>query len=178
MATSTTNPRNKEEHTHGGPTGMGAKNKSNEGVLDKASDMASTAMEKVKDAGSTVADKARDFASSAASKAGDVASNLGQKASDVASTLGHRADDATSAVSGGMKNLAGTIRENLPNSGVLGSASSTLADTLDSGSRYLQEEGLKGISEDLTNLIRRNPIPALLVGVGIGYLLARSTSRS
>jgi len=172
MATPTTNLRNKEEHnnpTHGGPSGMGAKNKPHEatGVMDKAGDMASAAMDKVKDAGSNVADKARDMASSVASKAGDVAS-----------TISHKADDATSAVSGGIKNLAGTIRENLPHTGMLGSASGTIADTLESSSRYLQEEGLQGISEDLTNLIRRNPIPAMLVGVGIGYLLARSTSRS
>jgi len=181
MATPTTNLRNKDEHnnpTHGGPTGMGAKKHEATGVMDKASDMASAAMEKVKDAGSSAADKARDFASTAADKARDAASTAADKARDVASTLGHKADDATSAVSGGMKNLAGTIRENLPHSGVLGSASSTLADTLDSSSRYLQEEGLKGMSEDLTNLIRRNPIPALFVGIGIGYLLARSTSRS
>ena len=29
-----------------------------------------------------------------------------------------------------------------------------------------------------TGIIRRNPIPALLVGVGLGFLIARSTSRS
>jgi hypothetical protein len=34
------------------------------------------------------------------------------------------------------------------------------------------------MGEDLTNLIRRNPLPAVLVGIGIGYLLARATSRS
>jgi hypothetical protein len=29
---------------------------------------------------------------------------------------------------------------------------------------------------DLTNLIKRNPIPSLLIGVGLGFLLARITS--
>ena len=43
--------------------------------------------------------------------------------------------------------------------------------------RYLQEEGLKGIAEDVTNLIRRNPIPALLAGVGVGFLIGRITTR-
>jgi len=159
---------------------MGAKNKSNEGtgVMDKAGDMATAAMDKVKDAGSSVAEKARDMASTATSRASDMAANVSQRASDMASNFSGKTEDATAAVSSGMKNLAGTIRENVPTGGMLGSAGSTLADTLDSGSRYLQEEGLRGISEDLTNLIRRNPIPAMLVGVGIGYLLARSTSRS
>ena len=31
------------------------------------------------------------------------------------------------------------------------------------------------MADDLTTLIKNNPIPALLVGVGIGFLLARIT---
>jgi ElaB/YqjD/DUF883 family membrane-anchored ribosome-binding protein len=30
---------------------------------------------------------------------------------------------------------------------------------------------------DFTNLIRRNPIPALLIGVAFGFLVARATTR-
>jgi hypothetical protein len=136
--------------------------------------------------GATVADKAKDLASSAAHSAGEMASNVGQRAKDaasnvahraedVASNVGHKAEDATAAVGSGMQSLAGTIREKLPHEGMLGSASSAVASGLESGGRYLKEEGLSGITEDLTNLIRRNPIPALLVGIGIGFLLARST---
>jgi hypothetical protein len=29
---------------------------------------------------------------------------------------------------------------------------------------------------DLTNMIKNNPIPSILIGVGIGFLLARLTS--
>jgi hypothetical protein len=35
--------------------------------------------------------------------------------------------------------------------------------------------------DDMTNLVRRNPIPALLLGLGVGFLIGRvlsSTSRS
>jgi hypothetical protein len=55
-----------------------------------------------------------------------------------------------------------------------------VADTLEGGGRYLQEHGLSGIGEDLTNLVRRNPVPAVLLGIGLGlglgYLIARVTS--
>ena len=35
------------------------------------------------------------------------------------------------------------------------------------------------IANDVTNLIKRNPIPALFVGIGVGFLLARAcTPRS
>ena len=76
------------------------------------------------------------------------------------------------------EHLAGTVREKLPHEGMVGTASGYVADALESGGRYLQQEGFSGMADDLTNLIRRNPIPALLFGIGLGYLLARSTSRS
>ncbi len=133
-------------------------------VADKAKDMASQATEKVK-----------DFASSAADKARDVASNVSRTASNVASNVGQKAESATSSVGSGMQSLAGTIRENAPQGGMLGSASSTVADSLERGGRYLQEEGLSGIGEDLTRWVKNNPMPAFLIGIGLGYLLARAT---
>jgi ElaB/YqjD/DUF883 family membrane-anchored ribosome-binding protein len=33
------------------------------------------------------------------------------------------------------------------------------------------------MAEDLTELIRRNPVPAMVVGVGIGFLLAQLLRR-
>jgi hypothetical protein len=36
----------------------------------------------------------------------------------------------------------------------------------------------KGFGEDVTGMIRRYPVAALLVGVGIGMCLARMTSKS
>jgi len=166
----TTNPlKNKDENKPGsmGQFGTDLKHKAQDtgtAVLDKTKDLASSFGDNAKDAASSIGDKAKDAASSVAQKAEDIASNVGQKA-----------EDATTAVGDSMKNLAGTIRENAPHGGFVGSASSTVADTLESGGRYLQEEGLKGIGEDLTNLIKRNPIPALLVGIGLGYMIARAT---
>jgi hypothetical protein len=77
-----------------------------------------------------------------------------------------------------MQSLAGTLREKMPHEGMMGTAGSAVADTLERGGRYLQEEGLSGMAEDLTALIRRNPIPAMLIAFGVGFLIARSTTRS
>jgi len=125
-----------------------------------------------------VADKARDVASNVVDRAKDMASTATDTARDWASTAGKSAEGALGSVATGMSSLAGTVRENLPHEGVIGNASEYVADALETGGRYLQQEGFSGMAEDLTAMIRRNPIPALLVGVGIGYLLARSTSRS
>jgi phage-related protein len=143
--------------------------------------------EDAKNLGTDIKKDAKDLSQQAMDQARDVASNVGEKAREavagaqhmagnVASNLGHKAEDATSAVGGGMKNLAGQVRDHGPREGMLGSATSAVADTLERGGKYLQEEGLSGIGEDLTALIRRNPIPALLVGIGVGFLLARATS--
>jgi hypothetical protein len=107
-----------------------------------------------------------------------LASNAADTAKDWASTAGNKAESALEGVGSGMSSLAGTVREKLPHEGMMGTASGYVADALESGGRYLQEEGFSGMADDLTNMIRRNPIPALLVGIGLGYLLARSTSRS
>jgi ElaB/YqjD/DUF883 family membrane-anchored ribosome-binding protein len=107
-------------------------------------------------------------------KAKDVASSAAQTARDVAHTAGQKAESAVEKVGSGMESLAGTIREHAPDSGMLGTASEKVARGLERGGRYLQEEGLSGMGEDLTNLIRRNPIPALLIGLGLGFLLGRA----
>jgi hypothetical protein len=56
-------------------------------------------------------------------------------------------------------------------------AASSVAGALETGGRYLQEHDLSDVSNDLVNLIRHNPIPAVLISMGIGYLLARALRR-
>jgi hypothetical protein len=129
--------------------------------------MATEVKQQAKEAASGLADKARDAAATAAHTAGNVASAIGERASD-----------ATSSVGSGMKSLAGTIREKAPHSGMMGTAASSVADALETSGRYLQQHGLGDMCADVANLIRRNPFPAVFVGIGIGYLFARATSRS
>ncbi|HAP40263.1 MAG TPA: hypothetical protein DCQ94_10975 [Nitrospira sp.] len=38
----------------------------------------------------------------------------------------------------------------------------------------IRQEGVGGVVEDLETLIRRYPMPALLLGLGCGYLLSRA----
>ncbi len=77
-----------------------------------------------------------------------------------------------------MKSLADTLRDKAPQGGVMGGVAGSMANCLESTGQYLQEEGISGMASDLTNLVRRNPVPAMLVGVGIGFILARVTSRA
>jgi hypothetical protein len=72
-----------------------------------------------------------------------------------------------------MRNLADTLRHNAPHEGMMGSAASSFADTLERGSNYLEQEGMEGMLEDLSTLVRRHPLPAVLIGFGAGFLVAQ-----
>jgi len=142
---------------------------------EKAKDYAAAGAEKAKDLAQTGYDKAKDFAATGAEKVRDAASAGIEKAKDFAQSAGNMAENATSSMGSGMESLAGSIRQNAPNEGFTGSAASAVADSLEKGGRYLREEGLSGMADDLTNTIRRNPLPSILVAVAVGFLLARAT---
>jgi len=99
-----------------------------------------------------------------------------ESAKDMGRTVAEKADQAAGTVGSGLKTAADKIRENAPDSGYLGSAARTVSDTLASGGRYLEREQLSGMFEDVTNVIRNNPVPTLLIAVGVGFLLARAMS--
>jgi len=117
---------------------------------------------------------AEDTAAKAGEKVQNAASAAMDKAHEMASTAGKRVDEATAALGERVKTAASSLRERAPQEGMLGTASGAVADSLDSAGRYLQEEGLIGMAEDVTELIRRNPIPAMFVGIGIGFMLAKA----
>jgi hypothetical protein len=130
----------------GQPTGMS-------GTPGQHNPAAQEFKDKTYEAGTTVVDKAKEMAASAVDKTKEMAGTAADKAREYASAAGHRAEDAKSAVGSGVQSFA---------------------HTLESGGRYLQEEDFRSIAGDLTNLIRRNPIPAMVVGIGLGFVLARA----
>jgi hypothetical protein len=123
-----------------------------------------------KSAGDTQGETERFDTSSLATKAAE-------KTNGAASVLERKAEQATEAVGVGMESLGQTIRQHKPEGGVLGNAGEAVAKKLEAGGHYLEEKGLKGIGEDITSMIRRNPVPALLIGMGVGFLVARMMRR-
>jgi ElaB/YqjD/DUF883 family membrane-anchored ribosome-binding protein len=129
--------------------------------------------DQAKGAAVNLADRAKDTASNLADKAKDAASTVTHKAEDLAKTAGRKADDATAAVGHGIRSAAETVRNKGPHDGMFGSATSAAAGAMESTGRFIEEEKLSGMAEDMTNLVRRNPIPALFIAVGVGFLLGR-----
>jgi len=134
--------------------------------IDRTADQAQSTID-------TVRDKAQDVAG----KAQDVASDVKDRATQVGSQVADKADAATTTVGEKMTDAAQALRQNAPDSGPLAGAADTAADTLQRAGSYLQEQDLADMRADLENLIRRHPVESLLVGFGLGYLLARSMRR-
>jgi ABC-type transporter Mla subunit MlaD len=125
-----------------------------------------------------VKDKVQETAQTFTDKAKDTAQAFTDRAKEFGSNMAKSADSAAERVGDNIKSFANTIKENAPREGYMGAASNAVASTVESAGRYLQEQGLTGAAEDMTTMIRRNPIPAVLIGIGLGFLLARATSRS
>jgi len=132
------------------------------------------------------AGQAAGHAQDALSKTGEALSHaasatgqaISQGATAAGQAIGHTAESATSAVGSGMQSLAGTVRDSGPQSGMLGSATRTVADTLDSAGRYVEDKNLSGMMSDISGLITRNPMPAVLLALGVGFLVGRALTSS
>ncbi|MBC7817065.1 MAG: hypothetical protein IAG10_09285 [Planctomycetaceae bacterium] len=106
----------------------------------------------------------------------DAATVLSEKAENVACTFSDKADEAVAATGRGIESVAGQIRSYSSDSGMVGNATNKIADSLEYGGMYLREQGASGLTTDVTKLVRSNPITSLMVGVGVGFLLARATT--
>jgi hypothetical protein len=76
-----------------------------------------------------------------------------------------------------MKSLASAIRGKAPHEGKIGTTATKVAGGLESASYYLQEKKFDHLGEDVRGLVRRYPLQSLLVGVGLGFLLARRNKK-
>jgi len=99
------------------------------------------------------------------------------KAQKMASAASEQAAAATHRVGEQMENLADRVRGSAPQEGQIGQAATVVADGLENAGEYLQEANFDDMVKDLTGVVQRYPMQSLLVGVGLGYLLARSTDR-
>jgi hypothetical protein len=105
--------------------------------------------------GGNLADKAKGPPASTMERARDVASHAAHKAMDLGRYAAGVAGNATAKVGHRIESMGGTLRDSGPHEGMMGTAASTVANALERGGRYLQEEGLSGFADDLTRLIRR-----------------------
>jgi len=109
-----------------------------------------------------------------ASNGGSMADEGKGKIKESAAGAATKVAQAASVVGEKIGSLAEVIREKAPLEGTVRTAATVVAKKLDAAGSYLQEKDLGEMGGDLARLIRRYPLPALLIGLGIGYLWGRS----
>jgi hypothetical protein len=73
-----------------------------------------------------------------------------------------------------MQTAASKVRQTLPNEGVIGHAGAAVADALERSGRYVEDRNIRGMADDFTEVIKRNPIPSVLIAIGLGFLAGRA----
>jgi hypothetical protein len=119
------------------------------------------------------ADKAKEVAVSVGQMASHAASAVGVMASQAATDVGRKADEFTASAGVGIQGLGDRLGKQAPQSGLLGSVSHAAARTVKEGGEYIENAKLSGMTEDIAQLVRRNPIPAVLIAIGLGWFVGR-----
>jgi len=144
-------------------------------IEGNASNLATAVSDQAEQAGSFIAEKANEagkYVSDMASKAATSAQHSAEKA---ASYVGERAGDARSAVGGGIKSMSDSLKSAAPqDDGMMHDAACSVAGSLENAGKYIQDHDFAAMGEDVTNVIKRNPIPSVLIAAGVGFLLARA----
>jgi hypothetical protein len=119
-----------------------------------------------------VGELAGDVATAVGAMASKAACDASSMASQAACDVGKKADNLTASAGAGIQQWGDMLSKNAPHESVLGSASQAVAKSVKDGGDYLEHAKLSGITEDIAHLVRRNPIPAVMIALGLGWLAA------
>jgi hypothetical protein len=105
---------------------------------------------------------------------GGASPSLGEKAKDVIAEVADKARQAACSVAEKTEQLASSAAHTAREVGTtIGQATHKVAEGVAAGGDFIWEEGVRVPVQNLTQLIRRHPTPALAVGFSIGLLIAR-----
>lgn len=118
-------------------------------------------------------DKVKEVVASVGELASHAVSAAGDIASQAACDAGNKVDQLAARAGTGIHEIGDCMGRSLPRSGMVGNASQSLAGAVQHSGEYLEDQKLSGMAKDVTCLIRRNPIPSVLISIGIGWFVAR-----
>jgi len=178
MASTTYNPRNKEEHLEqakeAGAEALGKAKEAGKEAFSTAKEAGAEALGKAKEAGAEALGKVKEAGAEALGKAKQAVGSVGEMATHAASAVGKKADDLTAAAGHEIREFGDTIAKKSPHEGLTGAASQAVADTIKGSGRYIEDAKLSGMAHDVEQVVKNHPLPALLICLGIGYCLGRS----
>jgi len=142
--------------------------------MDKAKNVGTQTMDKAKEMGGQAVDKAKEVAGGAMDKAKETVSSVGTMASQAVSSMGKRAEEMAGSAGADIKKWGDSLAGDGSHEGTMGHMAQAVGETLREGGRYLEDAKLSGMADDMSRMIRRNPVPAVLIGIGIGFVLGRA----
>jgi hypothetical protein len=113
---------------------------------------------------STLSDDTRAASLGARSSAADVDRKVSGKAEQVRATAADSLDSAANAVHSGGARVA--------------RAAHHAADSLSSGAQYVREHDARDMIENLRQVVRKNPGPAFVGAVALGFVVGRVLYRN
>lgn len=128
---------------------------------------------KARDAAASVGEMASHAVSAVGAMVSQAACDVGARASQAACDVGKKANDLTASTGVGIQELSDRLLKNAPHTGALGSVSQAVAGAVKEGGEYLEGVKLSGMTEDLAQLVRRNPIPSVVIAIGLGWFVGR-----
>lgn len=121
--------------------------------------------------------KLAETAHRVADRTREVASTVKTRASEIGSRVVDRTDAAMSAAGERIENLGQSLRGRATEEGRMGRVLTRTASALEQSGLYLQESTPTDVRMDLEDVMRKRPVTTLLVGAGIGFLIARALRR-
>lgn len=123
------------------------------------------------------AGKAREAVTAVGEMAGHAAAAAGAVTNQAACEVGRKADDLVARAGAGIQSVSDRLRQQAPQTGTLGSASQAVARKIHEGGEYIEQAKLSGLAEDTAQLIRRNPLAAVIIAIGVGWFVGRRLGR-
>ncbi len=113
-------------------------------------------------------------AAGVAEKTRSTVNSMAKSAVDAASYVSQKADDMTTAVGSALEDTGQYLRDDALKH--MKNVATAVGSALEDTGQYLRKDGLKHMANDFTEMVRRNPIPALLMGIGLGFWVAHATN--
>ena len=114
-------------------------------------------------------------ADSVTDQVANAATQWKEKVSDLGKSAVNKLDGSRESAAGGLESAASALHTNAESAN--GMAQSTAAK-LYSTADYLRGNDVKAMMKDVEELVRRNPVPAMVAAAVIGFLTARALSRN
>jgi hypothetical protein len=111
-------------------------------------------------------------------KIADAASQVRERASEFGRSAAQKVDEQRASTAATLKSTADSLRSSGQSSSqAISDAANRTAEKLDSTANYVRDHDFRGMVGDIQRVIRRNPTPALIGALGLGFLLGSALRR-